>query len=208
MAENGNACMTCAYLSPTPGFFAPFYYCQCLCPYSQRCSDTKDGCLNEGWSLHTMYICIFCAWLNPAKVCCSVLVWNTCTRCIFLRRLHRSKYEQLIRQMDYWWSLKERALKTYTVFLHASCTSEINICKRLNYIFKHSALNPPLVSGSAPPLINHGWRTAELQWDPSNGPTFTFDGMSFSTNFKMGHVEKPLNWNIWKFSLSSDFFQE
>jgi len=73
--------------------------------------------LNKGWSLHTMYICTFFAW----KVCGSVLVWNTCTACIFLRRLHRSKYEQPIRWMDYWWSLKERAFKTYTVFctLHA-----------------------------------------------------------------------------------------
>ena len=43
MAENGNTCTTCAYLSPTPGFFAPFYYCQCLCPYGQRCSNTNDG---------------------------------------------------------------------------------------------------------------------------------------------------------------------
>ena len=33
----------CAYLSPTPDFFAPFYYGQCLCPYSQRCSNTNDG---------------------------------------------------------------------------------------------------------------------------------------------------------------------
>ena len=43
MAENRNSCMKCAHLSPTPGFFAPFYYCQCLCPYGQRCSDTNDG---------------------------------------------------------------------------------------------------------------------------------------------------------------------
>jgi len=74
MAENGNACTTCTYLSPTPDFFAPFYYCQCLCPYGQRCSDTNDGRLNEGWSLYTMYICTFYAWLNPAKACGSVLV--------------------------------------------------------------------------------------------------------------------------------------
>ena len=26
LAENGNTCTTCAYLSPTPGFFTPFYY--------------------------------------------------------------------------------------------------------------------------------------------------------------------------------------
>jgi len=43
MSENGNAFTTCAYLSQTPGFFTPFYYCQCLCPYGQRCSDTNDG---------------------------------------------------------------------------------------------------------------------------------------------------------------------
>ena len=120
MAENGNACTTCAYLSPTPGFLAPFYYCQCLCPFGQRCSNTNDGRLSKWWCLHTMNICTFCAWLNPAQACGSVLVRNTCTTCI-LRRLHRSKYEQRIRRMDYWWSLKERALKTYTVFftLHA-----------------------------------------------------------------------------------------
>jgi len=134
MAENGNACTTCAYLSPTPGFFALFYYYQCLCPYSERCSDTNDGHLNKGWSLYTMYICTFCAWLNPGKVYGSVLVWNTCTTCIFLRCLLRSKYKQPIRWMDYWWSLKERALKTYTVFLHTSCIYEISICMRLNYI--------------------------------------------------------------------------
>jgi len=73
--------------------------------------------LNEGWSLHTMHICTFCAWLNLAKVCGSVLVWNTCTTCIFLRCLHRSKYKQPIRWMDYWWSLKERELKKYTVYV-------------------------------------------------------------------------------------------
>jgi len=89
--------------------------------------------LNEGWSLHTMYICLFCVWLNLAKVCGSVLVWNTYTTHIFLR-IHRFKYKQPRRWMDYWWSLKERALKTHTVFLHASWISEINICMRLNYI--------------------------------------------------------------------------
>jgi len=62
--------------------------------------------------------------------------------------------------------------------------------------------------GHPPPLINHGWRTVVIQWDPSNGLAFTFDGMSFSTNFKMGHVDRPLNWNIWKFSIRSDFYQE
>jgi len=62
--------------------------------------------LNKGWSLYTMYICTLCAWLNRAQVCGSVLVWNTCTTCIFLHRFHRSKYKQPIRQMDYCCSLK------------------------------------------------------------------------------------------------------
>jgi len=33
---------------------------------------------------------------------------------------------------------------------------------RLNYIVQHSALNPPLVSGSLPLVINHGWLTAAI----------------------------------------------
>ena len=48
MVENGNAYTTCVYLSPTPGFFAPFYYLQCLCPYGQRCSNTNDGLFEPG----------------------------------------------------------------------------------------------------------------------------------------------------------------
>ena len=28
---------------------------------------------------------------------------------------------------------------------------------------------------------------------------------AFSTNFKMGHVERPLNWNIRKFSIIADY---
>jgi len=42
MAENGNSCTTCAYLSPTLGFFAPFYYCHCLCPYDVQKKKTWD----------------------------------------------------------------------------------------------------------------------------------------------------------------------
>ena len=53
--------------------------------------------------------------------------------------------------------------------------------------------------GSPPPLINHGWRTEAIRWDPSNAPTFTFNRRSFPMNFKIGHVERPLN--IWKFSV-------
>ena len=59
MTENGNACTTCAHLSPTPGFFAPFYYCQCLMVSAVQIQ--MMDCLNEGWSLYTMHICTFCA---------------------------------------------------------------------------------------------------------------------------------------------------
>jgi len=83
-------------------------------------------------SAYSAYLRILCM-IEPGKDG-SVLMWNTCTTCIFLRYLHRSRYEQPIPRMDYWWSLKERALKTYTVFLHTSCISENSICMRLNYI--------------------------------------------------------------------------
>jgi len=67
MAENGNACTTCAYLSPTPGFFAPFYYCQCLCPYGQRCSDTNDGSFERRVvSAYNVYLHILCV-IEPGK---------------------------------------------------------------------------------------------------------------------------------------------
>jgi len=67
MAVNGNAFMTCAYLSPTPGFFAPFYYCQCLCPYSQRCSDTNGGSFERRVvSVYNVYLHILCM-IEPVK---------------------------------------------------------------------------------------------------------------------------------------------
>ena len=114
------------------------------------------------WTKGGLYIQCISAHFNPAKVCGSVLVWNTCTTSIFLRRLHRSKYEQPIRWMDYWWYVKERALKTYTVFWHASCISEISICMRLKYIVQHSALNPP--------------QTVLYRWSTMDGERWQFDG--------------------------------
>jgi len=71
MAENGNACMTCAYLIPTPGFFAPFFIASVSVLMVSAVQIQMMDRLNEGWSLYTMYICTFCAWLNPAKVCSS-----------------------------------------------------------------------------------------------------------------------------------------
>ena len=66
MAVNGNAC-TCAYLSPTPGFFAPFYYRQCLCPHGQRCSDTNDGVFERRVvSVYNVYLHILCM-IEPGK---------------------------------------------------------------------------------------------------------------------------------------------
>jgi len=61
MAENGNAWTTCAYLSPTPGFFTPCYYCQCLCPDRQRCSETNDGLFERRVvSVYNTYLHILC----------------------------------------------------------------------------------------------------------------------------------------------------
>jgi len=63
------------------------------------------------------------------------------------------------------------------------------------------------------------WSRAVLhRWSTMDGARRQYDGTLQMvpplhsmgcpyTNFKMGHVERPLNWNIWKFSLSSDFFE-
>ena len=48
------------------------------------------------WTKGGLYIQCISAHFNPAKVCGSVLVWNTCTTCIFLRRLHRSTSDGLL----------------------------------------------------------------------------------------------------------------
>ena len=67
MAENGNACMTCAYLNRTPGFCAPFYYWQCLCPYGQCCPDTNDGSFEQRVvSTYNVYLHILCM-IEPSK---------------------------------------------------------------------------------------------------------------------------------------------
>ena len=67
IAENGNACTTCAYISPTPGFFAQFYYCQCRWPYGQRCSNTNDGSLERRVvSAYNVYLHILCM-IEPGK---------------------------------------------------------------------------------------------------------------------------------------------
>ena len=67
MTENENACTTCVYLCPTPGFFAPFYYRQCLCPHGQRCSDTSDGLFERRVvSVYNAYLHILCM-IEPGK---------------------------------------------------------------------------------------------------------------------------------------------
>jgi len=52
---------------------------------------------------------------------------------------------------------------------------------------------PASVSRSPPPLINHGWRTAAIRWDPENGPKYAFDGTCQET--------------IWELSLRSDLLK-
>ena len=90
MAEKENAYTTCAYLSPTPGFFAPFYYLQCLCPYGQRFSNTNDGSFERSVvSAYNAYLHILCL-IEPGKGIRFSSSVKTRTTCIFLRRLHRS----------------------------------------------------------------------------------------------------------------------
>jgi len=67
MAENGNAYTTCAYLSSTPGFFVPFYYYQCLCPYGQRYLNTNDGSFERRVvPAYNVYLHILCM-IEPGK---------------------------------------------------------------------------------------------------------------------------------------------
>jgi len=153
--------------------------------------------LNEGLSLHTMYICTFCAWLNPVKVCGSVLVWNTYTTCIFLRRLHGSTSDGLLMVAQ-----RKGALN---IHWHASCFGTL-------HVYLRSA------SVCAWIILSNIWRWTRLwswvvhhRWSTMDGARRQFPTnfkMSFPTNFKMGHVERLLNWNISKFSLSSDFYPE
>jgi len=98
MPENGNTCTTCAHLSPTPGFFAPFYYCQCLCPYinGQRCSDTNDGLFERRVvSVYNAYLHIL--WMiEPGKdIRFSSSVKNLHSMHLS-RRLHRSTSDGLL----------------------------------------------------------------------------------------------------------------
>ena len=90
------ASTTCAYLSPTPGFFAPFYYCQCLCPYGQRCSDTNDGLFERRVvSVYNVYLHILCM-IEPGKdIWFSSSVKNLHNMHLS-RRLHRSTSDGLL----------------------------------------------------------------------------------------------------------------
>ena len=65
MAENRNAFTKYTYLSPKNGFFGPFYYCQCLCPYGQRCSDPNDGSFERraAYNVHQHILCM----IEPGK---------------------------------------------------------------------------------------------------------------------------------------------
>ena len=65
MAENGNTCTTCAYISvqllaSSLHFIIASVSALTVSAVQIQMMDR----LNEGWSLHTMYICTFSAWLN------------------------------------------------------------------------------------------------------------------------------------------------
>jgi len=199
MAENGNACTTCGYLSLTPGFFAPFYYCQCLCPSGQRCSNTNDGSFERRLvSAYNVYLHILCM-IEPDKG----------TRfSSSVKHLHNMHLSAPSPQIQIWTTNTWDGL--LMVAQRKGASNIHRILARFMHIWDQHMYAPEIycptfsaepASDSPLPLINHGWRTVAIRWDPSNGPTFTFNGRSFPTNFKMGHAERPLNWNIWKFSL-------
>ena len=96
MAENGNTCTTCAYLSPTAGFFAPCYYCQCLFPDRQRCSDTNYGLFERRVvSVCNAYLHILCM-IEPGKD----IRFSSGVKHLYnmhlSRRLHRSTSDGLL----------------------------------------------------------------------------------------------------------------
>ena len=96
MAENGNACTTCAYLSPTPGFFALFYYGQCLYPYGQRCLDTNDGLFERRVvSVYNVYLHILCI-IEPGKNIRFSSILKHLHNMHLSRRLHRSTSDGLL----------------------------------------------------------------------------------------------------------------
>ena len=122
-------CTTCVYLSPTPDFFAVFYYCQFLCPYGQRCADTNDGLFERRVvSVYNAYLHILYM-IEPGKD----IRFSSGVKHLYnmhlSRRLHRSTSDGLLMVAQ-----RKGSLNTYTVFWHASCISEISICMRLNYI--------------------------------------------------------------------------
>jgi len=102
MAENGNSCTTYTYLSPIPGFFTPFYYCQCLYPYGQRCSDTNDGLFERRVvSVYNIYLHILCM-IEPGKG----MQFSSCVK--HLHYMHLSTPSQ---QIHLGWTIDGRSKK-------------------------------------------------------------------------------------------------
>ena len=91
-----------------------------------RSISNSNGRLNE--RVVTTYNAHLHIW---GKVQLSIGVWfgsniyHLHTTHIFLRCLHRSKYEQ--QMMVYSWSPQWRVLSTYTAYLHVGCINELGI---------------------------------------------------------------------------------
>jgi len=102
------------------------------CPYGQHCSDTNDGSFERRVVLaYNVYLHMLCM-IEPGKG----MRFSSSVK--HLHNMHLSAPSPQIQigttnTLD-GLLINERALKTYTVFLHASCVSEISICMRLNYI--------------------------------------------------------------------------
>jgi len=163
----------CVHANPADGqptqFACDFKFCWGLTsPRQFRTSECgADRNYARGWQRkerNTFHIIVVKSWL----LC--ILASLPTSR----SALHDVQIEQ--------WSINQRALTTYTSFLHTGCIFELGIGMPLSSVVYPLLLNLTSISCSPALLINHGWRTAAIQWDLSNGPAFTFHGTGRKTS--------------------------
>jgi len=164
-------------------------------------SNANDGILYKGWSLRTIHMCSYDAQLKSAQAYCLILVFNTSTRRIFLRCLHRSKYEQPMMvpvQMDTidGHSNKGRWLHTpHFCILHAYVSSGY-ACASI--LFPNHQRWTRI--WSLPVL--HLWSTMDGAQRYYNGTLQMVPHLH-----SMGRVRKHPDWKIWEFLLGPDFLR-
>ena len=190
MAENGNACTTCAYLSPTPGFFAPFYYCQCLCPDRQRCSDTNDGLFERRVvSVCNAYLHILCM-IEPGKdirFSSSVKHLHNLHNMHLSRRLHRSTSDGLLMVAQ-----RKGALNIHCILARFMHIWDQHVHAPELYCLTFGA-EPASGLGQSSTADQPCRRTAAISHELQN---------VLSHELQNGPCRKTRNGNIWNFSLS------